>query len=143
MKDVNGKELEDGDIIDIHQTVNGQNLFVVVSCFPVLDIRYGHDLSYKYQYDMQSLLSPCQYSGEVDWEIVGKLDSHILRQVGQPKVEEKTIDADSIITRIKKESVWYERPDGVTVYKPMLLIENLVRVLCEEIGKLSKGESCG
>ena len=28
--DENGKELKNGDIIDIHQTVNGQNEFVVM-----------------------------------------------------------------------------------------------------------------
>ena len=72
MIDKNDKELKNGDIIDIHQTVNGQNIFVVLNINP-LDIRYGHDLNYKYQYDKEQLLEPCEFNGEVDWEIINNI----------------------------------------------------------------------
>lgn len=81
LKDLNGNELNDGDVIDIHQTVNGQNLFIVVSVFPTLDIRYGFDIMRKYEYDKQSLLSPCCYSGEVGWEIICKFPKKLLEQI--------------------------------------------------------------
>jgi hypothetical protein len=71
-KDINNKELKVGDIIDIHQTVNGQNLFVVANLKP-LDIRYEYDRNRKYEYDKISLLETDMY-GIVNWEIVGTTD---------------------------------------------------------------------
>lgn len=71
-EDKNGVILKDGDIIDIHQTVNGQKLFIVLDA-ENLDIRYHHDLDYKYQYDKESLLAPCRFGGHVEWEIVGNI----------------------------------------------------------------------
>ena len=54
MKTIN--KLKDGDIIDINQTVNGCNTFVV---FDVenKDVRYSFDLDRKYEYDVDELLS--------------------------------------------------------------------------------------
>ena len=72
MVDKNEIEVKNGDIIDIHQTVNGQNLFVIINTEP-LDIRYNYDLIRTYEYDKESLLEPCKYSGEVDFEIVGNI----------------------------------------------------------------------
>jgi hypothetical protein len=66
--DINHQPVKNGDLIDLHQTVNGQNLFVVLNVSP-LDIRYAHDLNYKYQYDMGELLKPSPYSGTVEYEI--------------------------------------------------------------------------
>lgn len=74
--DKNNKELNIGDIFDLHQTVNGENLFVVF-CLEPLDIRYAFDLNYKYQYDLNELFEPCRYSGEVYFEIVGNIYSLI------------------------------------------------------------------
>ncbi len=74
MEDINGKKLIDGSIIDIHQTVNGQNEFIVISVIP-LDIRYAYDINRKYEYDKIDLLRPCRYSGEVDWEIIGNINA--------------------------------------------------------------------
>lgn len=67
--DKNGTKLIDNSIIDLHQTVNGCRYFLVVSV-ENKDMRYLHDLSYKYQYDFEDALRPCIYSGETDWEIV-------------------------------------------------------------------------
>lgn len=74
--DINNKELKQGDIINIHQTVNGQNLFVILSIIP-LYIVYEHDLNYTYQYDMHELLAPCKYTGETTFEIVGNINDNI------------------------------------------------------------------
>lgn len=71
MKDINLTEVNNGDIIDIHQTVNGQNLFVIISVEP-LDIRYHYNLERKYEYDKEELL-------QIDWvleegfEIIGNI----------------------------------------------------------------------
>jgi hypothetical protein len=65
--DKNQTELKNGDIIDIHQTVNGQNIFIVLNVSP-LDIRYTFDVPY--EYDKEELLSPSKFTGEVEWEII-------------------------------------------------------------------------
>jgi hypothetical protein len=74
--DINEKELTNGDIIDLHQTVNGENLFVVLDV-EKLDVRYGFDLNYKYQYDSEELFKPSRFTGEVDFEIVGNVYMNI------------------------------------------------------------------
>jgi len=78
--DKNSKQITNNDIIDLHQTVNGQNLFVVLDVNS-LDVRYYHDLSRKYEYDMEELFRACPFSGEVDFEIVGKLADFKLKQI--------------------------------------------------------------
>lgn len=70
--DINERRLKNGDVIDLHQTVNGQNLFVVFTIEP-LDIRYAHDVTRKYEYDKEEMLSPSRFTGEVDWEIVNNI----------------------------------------------------------------------
>lgn len=67
--DMNDVELLDGDIIDIHQTVNGRNLFRVVSIDP-LDIEYAEIDGYKYEYDKEELLAPCRYEGVTQYSIL-------------------------------------------------------------------------
>jgi len=86
MVDVNDKELKIGDIIDLHQTVNGQNLFVIASLSP-LDVRYHYDMTRRYQYDQEALLAPCRYSGEVEYEIVGHVDSIPLVNIPETMVD--------------------------------------------------------
>jgi hypothetical protein len=71
-KDINDKPIFNGCIIDIHQTVNGQNLFAIVDV-ATLDIRYCHDLTRKYEYDTKDLLAPDKHTGESDFEIVGRM----------------------------------------------------------------------
>lgn len=74
------QKLSDGDIIDINQTVNGVRLFFVyfdkfeneweVKYYtPHSAYRHGD----KYEYDVDSLLSPCRLTGEVDYEIIGNI----------------------------------------------------------------------
>lgn len=69
MTDINGVVLKNGDIIDIHQTVNGQNEFVVINTNP-LDVRYNHDRLREYEYDMNDLLSISDGEG---FEIIGNI----------------------------------------------------------------------
>jgi hypothetical protein len=73
MKDCNEVELKNGDIIDIHQTVNGSSRFIVVTVEP-LEVVYAYDPTCEYQYNKEELLAPCKHSGEVDWEIVGNVN---------------------------------------------------------------------
>lgn len=86
MRDVNDKELQVGDIIDLHQTVDGQNLFVIASLSP-LDVRYHYDMTRRYQYDQKALLAPCRHSGEVEYEIVGHVDSIPLVSIPENMVD--------------------------------------------------------
>lgn len=74
--DKNGLELENGSVINIYQTVNGENLFVMLDV-KELDLRYGFEISYKYQYDVLSLLEPNNLNGDIEWEIVGSLHSFL------------------------------------------------------------------
>lgn len=96
MKDKNGIELENGHIIDLHQTVNGENRFIVID-LDSLDVRYEFDINYKYQYSVEDMLAPCKYSGEVDWEIVGSLDAtewadEVIKSPSFKVLFEKTIE---------------------------------------------------
>lgn len=67
--DCNGLCLQDGDVIDLHQTVNGQNLFIVLSV-KNLDVRYKHDFR-KYEYSVGDLLKEDIWT--VEWEIVDNI----------------------------------------------------------------------
>ncbi len=73
MTDKNGVNLRDGSIINIHQTVNGRSLFVVLKFNDIneLDVRYAHDLTYKYEYDIKELLDLDEDFKEI--EIVGNI----------------------------------------------------------------------
>jgi len=70
--DTNNEELKKGDIINLHQTVNGQNMFVVLNTEP-LDVRYAHDLQRVYEYDKEEMLALSRFTGDVDWEIVNNI----------------------------------------------------------------------
>lgn len=74
MKDKNEKEIIDGSIIDIHQTVNGRSEFIVLTVDP-LDIRYAFDIMYKYEYDKEELVgvTDMEKYGETDVEIIGNI----------------------------------------------------------------------
>lgn len=70
--DKNGLSLQNGDMIDIYQTVNGQSQFVVKNA-EKLDIRYLYDMRRKYEYNKEDLLSPSKITGEIEFEIIGTI----------------------------------------------------------------------
>lgn len=74
--DKNGIEAQNGSVINIHQTVNGENIFVMLD-IQKLDLRYGFNLAYEYQYDVIDLLAPNSLNGDIDWVIVGSLNTAI------------------------------------------------------------------
>ena len=94
--DKNGNSIINGSIIDLHQTVNGENIFVVLDV-KELDIRYGHDISSKYQYDCKQMLEPNAINGEVDWEIVGNITG-IIQNLKGTKGEFK--DKETFATKV-------------------------------------------
>lgn len=67
LKDSNGKEIFEGDILEAHQTINGQSRFVIKNCIGEFDLRYAYDLDRKYEYNIKSFL-------EIDeLEIIGNI----------------------------------------------------------------------
>lgn len=70
MIDRNNIEITKGSIIDIHQTVNGQNIFVILKIEPLVVV-YGYDLTREYEYDAMELLDINNYSKEI--EIIGNI----------------------------------------------------------------------
>ena len=74
--DKNDIELTNGSIIDLHQTVNGENIFIVLDV-KELDVRYRRDISYKYEYDTKELFAPGKFHGEVEFEIIGNISDAI------------------------------------------------------------------
>lgn len=72
MVDVNVRPYENGHIIDIHQTVNGHNLFYIESLKPLV-IRYFVDGKPDriYEYEMIDLLVDPNYF-LTETEIIGK-----------------------------------------------------------------------
>lgn len=68
--DNNGKEIYEGDIIDINQTVNGQSKFLIKACLPFMDVRYLHD-NRPYEYTIHDLLDA--YRDEKEIEIIGNI----------------------------------------------------------------------
>ena len=77
--DMNDKKLNNGDIINIHQTINGQNEFIILNINP-LDIRYKYDINHKYEYDKEDLLKPDKFTGESTYEIIGNINNTIKKE---------------------------------------------------------------
>jgi len=74
-----GVKIRNGDVIDVHQTVNGRSQFVVLNAEQPLDIRYAFDISMRYEYNQEELLS----SGnpfdpdESEIEVIGNVQKYI------------------------------------------------------------------
>lgn len=77
--------IKNGDIIDIHQTIDGCDIFVIISVKP-LDIRYANDLFIRYQYDAEELLKRCMDTGEIEFEIIGNVSEMIRKLIDEKYV---------------------------------------------------------
>lgn len=74
--DKNGVLIKNGDIIDINQTVNGENIFIIVD-LNTQNVRYFRNPELRYEYDVDELLT-CDPAG-LDIEIIGNIDLNRLK----------------------------------------------------------------
>jgi uncharacterized phage protein (TIGR01671 family) len=75
LKDKNGIKVFEGDIIDIHQTVNGCSEFALLSCIGGYDVRYYYDNKYQheYEYSIYELLDIGIDDSEKEIEVIGNI----------------------------------------------------------------------
>ena len=126
----NGVELKDGDIFDIHQTVNGRNLFLAVTVEP-LDIEYAEIPGYKYEYDKEDLLAVCPTEGVAEFEIVGNIKTlplslSISTKITESKNKLTTIVKQNILDKASIAVYAYE-DDSSTMYLANLQVHQRLR----------------
>jgi hypothetical protein len=97
MTDITGKRLKDCDIIDIHQTVNGVNTFLIcVRNDKVVNIKYWIDNSIwrDYEYNQDELLEPGRYSGVSEFTIIDNAKNHPVKFYEHPLESKKETKDD-------------------------------------------------
>lgn len=68
LKDRNGNDIYEGDVVDIHQTVNGVSSFVILSCLGGYDVRYYYENKpqREYEYSIYELLDIGKTEKEIE-----------------------------------------------------------------------------
>lgn len=102
MVDKKEVEIENGSIIDIHQTVNGSRFFIILQIDP-LDIRYAYDLMRPYEYDKKDLLAPCKLNGDIEFEVVGNVYEGINISLQKQKLNMETREENQTVQDIVDE----------------------------------------